>query len=43
MAVWLVLEKWLVLETIIEAALAAAGDSIGGLRLTKGIVKGVAW
>jgi hypothetical protein len=32
-----------VLEITIKSALAAAGNNEGGLRLTKGMVEGVAW
>jgi hypothetical protein len=37
-----VLERQLVFEIIIDSALAAAGNNKGGLRLTKGMVEGVA-
>jgi hypothetical protein len=30
-------------DIAIKSALAAAGDSEGGLRLTKGMIEGVVW
>jgi hypothetical protein len=45
--VGVLLERQLVLEIMIDSALAAAGDSEGGLsptlRLTRGIEDGVIW
>jgi hypothetical protein len=39
----LLLERWLVLKIAIKPALTAAGDNEGGLRLTRGMIEGVAW